>query len=247
MTPPPIPSVILIGDSDIFRWPNDVYPTGTTMNLGRNGATLADTRRLLLQQQPSFQSILREPHIAASAASSSSPDTQRTTTTTTTIFVICVGENDLGCGISLESSAQEMESLLHDLLLLQDNNNGQQLMSRRLTRVIFLGPKLEPWLTSDKAARKLYGQLSQMQERSCAKHAKVHFVDCLTLFCTSDSRNYTGRARPDVRFFAADELHLSRQGYMVWQQLVNRTIDDIILAPPQNSSSSGSKNNNNVP
>jgi lysophospholipase L1-like esterase len=237
MTPPPIPSVILIGDSDIFRWPNDLYPTGTTTNLGRNGATLADTRRLLLLQQPSFQSLQREPHIAV-AASSSSSDTQRTTTTT--IFVICVGENDLGCGISLESSAQEMESLLHDVSLWRDNEH-------RSPVVIFLGPKLEPWLTNDKAARKLYGQLSQMQERSCAKHATVHFVDCLTLFCTNDSRNYTGRARPDGRFFAADELHLSREGYMVWQQLVNRTIDDIILAPPPNnssSSSSGSKNNN---
>lgn len=133
-------------------------------------------------------------------------------------FVVCAGENDIGSGVCTQTSEMEMKLILETLLLLHPQH-----------RVIVLGPKFEPWLANDKAARKTYLELSMMQERCCADYPRAHFVDGLTLFCSEDSASipgarFAGRAQPETDYFDVDGLHLSRKGYVVWKEIV----DDIV-------------------
>jgi lysophospholipase L1-like esterase len=224
MTPPSTtalsPRVILIGDSDMARWPQDLYPTtGTVLNLGRNGATLATTRQLLAQ--PNFLPEATIQHKQEQAAA-------------TLFFVVCVGENDLGSGVlsSLELSLleKEMDELLRILLSSSPSPAAGPHEKQRVS-VLFLGPKLEPWLTNDMDARQAYWRLSQLQEQTCRQYVNVRFVDCVTMFCTADTAHaagarLAGRAIPDPQYFdATDRLHLSRDGYAVWQRLVDEAID----------------------
>jgi lysophospholipase L1-like esterase len=220
MTPPPTtalsPRVILIGDSDMARWPQDLYPTtGTVLNLGRNGATLATTRQRLAQ--PNFFPEATIQHKQEQDAA-------------TLFFVVCVGENDLGSGISsleLLSLEKEMDELLR-LLLSSSPSPATGPHEKQRVSVLFLGPKLEPWLTNDMDARQAYWRLSQLQEQTCRQYENVRFVDCVTLFCTADTANVAGArlAGRDPQYFdATDSLHLSRDGYAVWQRLVDEAID----------------------
>jgi lysophospholipase L1-like esterase len=197
------------------RWPQDLYPTGTALNLGRNGATLAATTRRLLAQ-PSFEEAMKQQEPSA-----------------TLFFVVSVGENDLGSNVSsleLSSLEKEMDELLR-ILLLSSSSPPDSLHDKKRV-VLFLGPKLEPWLTNDMA----YWRLSQLQEQSCRRYENnVRFVDCLTLFCAADTAHaagarLAGRAKPDPQYFdTTDGLHLSRDGYAVWQRLVDEVIDEFRL------------------
>ena len=191
-------SLVLVGDSDISRWPTDLNPKGTIRNVGQSGATLDDVKHLIGQK--SFQLLCE----------SNSP----------TSFVVCAGENDIGSGISIASSECAMIAILDELLQQNPQNH-----------VIFLGPKFEPWLTNDKSSRKSYFQLSLMQERLCRDRPKIHFVDCLTLFCGDTAEipgaRLAGRAKPESQYFDADGLHLSREGYVVWQGIVDEIVDSL--------------------
>ena len=214
MTPPRV--IFLIGDSDMARWPNDLYPTGTVLNLGRNGATLAATRRLLAQ--PSFEEAIKQRE-----------HKEEPKAATTLFFVVCVGENDLGSGVLSSHESLSLEKEMDELLriLLSSSPPAAAGPHAKRVTVLFLGPKLEPWLINDQTARQSYWRLSHLQEQTCRRYRNVRFVDCLTLFCTTETANaagarLAGRAIPDPQYFdATDGLHLSRDGYAVWQRLVN--------------------------
>jgi hypothetical protein len=120
--------------------------------------------------------------------------------------------------------------------------------------LIFLGPKLEPWLEDDMEARKSYFHLSERLSRSCqtfgtnetldhnenkdnqschpdGKNA-ISYVNCLTMFC-GDSADLpgavlAGRAKAETKYFNKDMLHLSEEGYKVWKEEIEWIISSII-------------------
>jgi lysophospholipase L1-like esterase len=65
-------------------------------------------------------------------------------------------------------------------------------------------------------------------------HDRILFIDCLTMFCGETANlpgaRLGGRARADPRFFASDQLHLSREGYEIWKEAVETGIERL-LAP----------------
>lgn len=157
-----------------------------------------------------------------------------------TLFVVfCAGENDIGEGLSLDKSVHSLWQLLDvvfdDQYRFQSQDTGKTKMA-----LIFLGPKFEPWLDDDPSSKQDYVNMSRAFERRIKEHQKeldnsesedkVHFVDCLTMFCGESAKmpgaRIGGRARAEEEYFAADRLHLSRSGYQVWKEKVEAIMRD---------------------
>ena len=243
--------VVFLGDSDISRWPPSIYPSiiqNTTtaaaagedchlncVNVARGGAVMSD----MLNQ-------LKEWRDSSSSSTSSNVVDNNTESTTTnnnnnkddgiTIYIACAGENDISSGQSIDKIQHSFSSFLTELfrpkkqnLISNDGDNTHFL--------ILLGPKLEPWLTNDHTSRKQYTKLSTALQRIIRKSPdenNIVYVDCLTMFCTTESKDvpgaiHGGRAIPDRQYFDSDELHLSDEGYKVWKEVVDEKIQSIIL------------------
>jgi lysophospholipase L1-like esterase len=188
--------ILLVGDSDIERWPKELLPRGedNCSVWGCGGATLHNVAAQVEE-------------IAENA------DSART------IWVICAGENDIGNNAPLFESQAALVRLLDRIV------QGH---------VIFLGPKLEPWLQDSNTSRKRYIQMSRAFQRLAASREAVSFVDCLLMFCSLTTANLPGglfKARPDPSLFDHDQLHLSRAGYIVWRSVVEDTISTILSLP----------------
>jgi len=70
-------------------------------------------------------------------------------------------------------------------------------------------------------------------KRSCEQHPnQIHYVDCLTMFCGATKMLpgalFGGKAKPQRHFFHRDELHLSNEGYLIWQEVLNHLIQEIL-------------------
>lgn len=206
--------VALVGDSDIERWPSELLPISDARVIlsGHGGITLPD----LL---PHVEKILVErPQVSDSLGSSC------------LIIVLCCGENDIGNGISLWNSKRSLQNLLDRIF---SCNSNEVSMERY---VVFLGPKLEPWLLDDDSSRKDYIKMSMTFKQCCLDHPCCHrifYVDCLLLFCLKETVQmpgslHGGRAIPDANFFADDRLHLSIEGYEIWKEVVERYIHKIL-------------------
>lgn len=122
------------------------------------------------------------------------------------MLVVCAGEND----DDLEESLAAMDNLLEK--------------TTTCHHLIFLGPKLEPWLNDDVSSRKQYIKLSKGLRRRCEKkETTVTFIDCLTMFCENvnvPGALLGGKAKADPKFFSSDQLHLNDDGYRVWKKIV---------------------------
>lgn len=130
--------------------------------------------------------------------------------------ILCAGENDIG------SPLWQSERALRDLLLQQ----------RIQPRVYFLGPKLEPWLQDDPVMRRKYWQMHVSFQRIIRTElaSRVRYIDCLFLFCCDDNNNNNKgavyKATPNPIYFHADQLHLSREGYRVWKELLQAQLEE---------------------
>lgn len=195
-------TLLFVGDSDIARWPPELLPQlsdgGAPPTVsGHSGATL--------------QEIV--PYVEAALQSVDA-------TTESVFLVVCAGENDIGNGVPLDDTLASFQALIRVCF----GGAGGTATRKRL---IFLGPKIEPWLDDDPSSRKQYVKLSRAFQRACSKHERVNeiqFVDCLTMFC-GESANVPGatlggKAKAEPLYFANDQLHLSREGYQVWKQVV---------------------------
>lgn len=142
------------------------------------------------------------------------------------VFICCAGENDIGSR-SIDQILDTFRTFLDAVF--QPN---QQPTSSIL---IFLGPKFEPWLIDDNTSRKQYTKLNNGLQRAIRKHhsAKIVYIDCLTLFCTDDTKivpgAVTSKALPDSRYFDNDRLHLNDTGYGVWKQIVEEKIQKYLI------------------
>lgn len=188
-------TIALVGDSDVARWPIEECSFSSSMGVvSISGQSGATLSQILV------------PH--------------NLFTLHVDVIIVCAGENDMGASIPLWKSEQALRTLLQQLLLV-----GVQ-------HIFVLGPKLEPWLQDDPETRKKYWQMHLSFQRILTTEepfaTHVHYMDSLLLFCTDDdTRNKQGavyKATPDPRYFDADQLHLSREGYRVWKELLQQQL-----------------------
>jgi lysophospholipase L1-like esterase len=226
-------TVVLVGDSDISRWPPSLYPEGskiksgdveieiTVVNLGQSGAVLSDLLPQVNQWRTEQQSI---------QTGCNSPNRIN-------IFIACAGENDVGSGRSVDGLLETFRTFL-DELFPRHSQSGPNQGDESKSYLLFLGSKFEPWLSEDMSSRKQYTQLAKALHRTIRKHPgfgtnRIMFVDCLTMFCTKESCNvpgaiYGGRALPDKEYFDVDGLHLSEKGYQFWKQITEEEISKML-------------------
>jgi lysophospholipase L1-like esterase len=216
--------LLLVGDSDIAFWPRHLLPSvdgldsvKDTILLGQSGATLGDVATRFRLDMIS---------IATSIRSGKRGETKF-------LVVACAGENDIGNGLSLDSSLRSLEAFLDQVFSLEvsTDSHGEIL---RIVNIIFLGPKFEPWLESDTANKKRYSKMSRSFSRLCNRHVhadRIHFVDCLTMFC-GDSANVPGavlggRACAEIKYFTSDQLHLNNEGYRIWKESIEQILQTL--------------------
>lgn len=152
-----------------------------------------------------------------------------TSNTANYLFICCAGENDIGCGRSLDQILETFRAVIDDFFP-QDKVD-----QRQSSRMVFLGPKFEPWLTNDNSSRKQYTKLNNGFQRAIRKHhasKRVRYIDCLTLFCTKERANlpgavHGGKAMPNNEYFHPDCLHLNDAGYRIWKQTVEEEIAEV--------------------
>ena len=198
---------LILGDSDIERWPTHLYPAyrfPIHVNVvAKGGARLRDVTEMYRDW------ALGSPAVADNCVGNLD-----------VVVIACAGENDIGSGKSVEATMEDF-SLLLDEIISEYDGVGQR-------KVIFLGPKFEPWLEGDYSSRKQYANLSKKMRRLCKNHAhheNIVFVDCLTMFC-GETKGVPGavlggRAIPDEKYFAEDGLHLNDAGYTLWNEKLN--------------------------
>ena len=193
----------LVGDSDIERWPRELVPRGRAGAKVHVSGYSGATLQQVLNQTDEIFTLGR--------------------LTGTTVWVVCAGENDIGNGVPLWESKAELSRLLSRVQSLIKNDCQH--------RLIFLGPKLEPWLQDDQDSRKQYIQLSRAFQRECAPYGFAMFLDCLTMFCMPGDDQQPGallKARPDPSLFDADLLHLSDAGYLKLKTMVEEAIESVL-------------------
>jgi lysophospholipase L1-like esterase len=140
------------------------------------------------------------------------------------VVIVCAGENDIATDTPLWKSEQALRNLLQQLLVTKSS----------LQRVFFLGPKFEPWMQDDREMRKKYWQMHVSFQRILSTEepfsTRVHYIDSLFLFCTDESgdqlqkKGAVFKATPNPLYFHADQLHLSREGYFVWKELLEQQL-----------------------
>jgi lysophospholipase L1-like esterase len=220
--------ILLVGDSDIARWPEELYPVvpgiaepavdahGNALVSGHSGATLKQVLPYAKQLLGHDKKQIRED---------------------SAILIVCAGENDIGMGVPLDSTMAHFKELL-DIVLCP---RAKQANSHHHHHLIFMGPKFEPWMEQDgdpMGDKKSYCKMDRGFQRICdefvTQHADnvvsghIHYIDCLTMFC-GDTANLPGarlggRAVAQNKFFSMDQLHLSDDGYAVWKETVERII-----------------------
>lgn len=201
-------SISLVGDSDIARWPGDFLPESGCGPCGLSGHSGSTLAEIL----PFCAEILDG---ALNSAES----------TDLTCVVVCAGENDVGTGLSLDETLASFQKLLN-------------MLHTPYQHLIFLGPKIEPWLDDDPKSRKQYVKMSKAFGRAVERHPKksqIRFIDCLTMFCGTSGNQpgavEGGLARAEHQYFSDDQLHLSNQGYQMWKQMLEEQILAIMAKP----------------
>jgi len=209
--------MILFGDSDISRWPPSLYPSTSTSisidintshhqcNYGVGGAQMSD----VLQQINKWKEDKKE---------------QTNNTVDGNIFICCAGENDVGSGRSIDQILETFRAVLDALFP----------STKSHFKLVFIGPKFEPWLIHDNTSRKQYTKLNSGLQRAIRKHHamdQITYIDCLTLFCTKETVNIPGaihsKAIPDDKYFDKDGLHLNDEGYEKWKQIIEEKLIEI--------------------
>ena len=212
--------MILVGDSDIARWPAHLYPClpgvaevitdehGNVSSVsGHSGATLSQV----------------VPHVQEALQQALLKDDNHL------ILIVCAGENDIGQGQPLEASVKALENLLEASFSESNTIQGS-------IHVVFLGPKFEPWLNDDLDSKRAYSAMDRAFQRCCQQHANatnIHYVDCLVMFCGSTANlpgaRLGGKAQAQEEFFDSDQLHLCDQGYEIWKDVVETIIQQRCL------------------
>lgn len=200
-------SVVLLGDSDISRWPPSLYPSSVVSNLGQSGAIISN----LL---PQLQQWLKD-----------MPKNDTTSLDKINIFVACAGENDIGSGRSVDGLLETFRTFIDEL----PNPNSYLLFLGPKFE-----PWLSKDFPSRKQYTKLSDALQRsIRNHPRFSTKQIIFIDCLTMFCTKETSDvpgavHGGKALPDTQFFNPDGLHLSEEGYGIWKHLIEDEIGKIL-------------------
>jgi len=234
----PYVQFVLAGDSDSSRWPSHLWPivgtpvpssppvlvVGTTtaaqhgcvvgaatgaagigggapkrrnapppavLNVSRYGALFGDVRAQIQNAQDQLQ--LRR--------------------SSTVVFLVCAGENDVSSGVSMEQVVSSFEQTVTQIYGRTKQNTLDAAATATYHHLVLLiGPKLEQWLSGDRASRKRYVTLNRTLRRSCRRLQQeldnggtttstngenrndnsgssttigrhIAYLDCLTTFC----------------------------------------------------------------
>jgi lysophospholipase L1-like esterase len=219
--------VFLVGDSDIANWKSLNLPLGT---LTKSGWTSFQVLKAIKS---------READSAVVGEGGAEED-----------FVICAtwGENDVcnsGDMVNVKIAANNTSEAIKQLVAKCDKGH--------LKGVLFFGPKLEPWMFSDPLnvdtdAIMSYVRLS-LELKSLFQECKelgVTFVDALSMFTDNPGRSTeeimtevqelrvaskivsadSFSFRVEEAFFCTDQLHLSEDGYSLWNDIVEAFIEE---------------------
>ena len=266
--------LVMIGDSDIAYWPDNLIPSISACERRRRSGSRrrqndeengdvddddgdrtesndndnGDVDNIEIIKRGKSGATLKE--IIPDLLSVMEELRQRPHSKRRMIIVACAGENDIGEGISLDSSLAALHEFLDVVFSsLQSSSSSLEAHSKHL---IFLGPKFEPWLDADDDRKtnlqnkQLYSKMSRNFERCCKEYnnnnnndnnnhnttpsSSIYYVDCLTMFCTNETKTIPGailggKAKADAIYFQSDQLHLNSNGYQIWKT----TIEDIII------------------
>ena len=119
--------------------------------------------------------------------------------------VVCAGENDLAGGAA---PADVLEGFRQTVGACRASAADA---ARPVVPVAFLSTKLEPSTAAELGGA--YGEANRLVREWAESQEQVAYIDTFARFCD-------GEGRPDPRYFAEDGLHLSREGYRAWVDLV---------------------------
>lgn len=209
-----LPHLLLIGDSDIKRWPSRLRPI-----LPRTDNTEDGSNQPSFNGDKSRNKTYSNIHVCGRDGATIRDCIQvaykffKYHNTSTgrynypLIVIACAGENDLGHGLSVDNIIETFDEFIRTVLNRSSSSSAsiKQLeistvtpkapsMNVPKTYLFFLGPKLEPWLQDDPNSRKEYVKLSQKMQKkvdelstSISSHSHAVFLDCLTMFCGASS------------------------------------------------------------
>ena len=131
--------------------------------------------------------------------------------------VVCAGENDLaGGGAPLD--------VLVGFRRTVGACRAADAARAAAIPVAFLSTKLEPSTAAELGGA--YGEANRLVREWAESQEQVAYIDTFARFCD-------GEGRPDPRYFAEDGLHLSREGYRAWVDLVAVGVRALIPDPPR--------------
>ena len=166
-------------------------------------------------------------------------------------FIACAGENDAMNNTDVGTILRHFEDAVNVIFSCSDKHDDACQLGHVSSYLIFIGPKVEPWMaTDDNESRIKYFQLSERLRIACHKLSgkvtkeesnctscpssadgkSIAFLDCLTMFCEDNGTDgetlsvVNGSAIAQKDFFHSDELHLSDEGYGLWKDLVESTL-----------------------
>eukprot|EP00563_Minutocellus_polymorphus_P018713 CAMPEP_0197726214 /NCGR_PEP_ID=MMETSP1434-20131217/14112_1 /TAXON_ID=265543 /ORGANISM="Minutocellus polymorphus, Strain CCMP3303" /LENGTH=220 /DNA_ID=CAMNT_0043312067 /DNA_START=94 /DNA_END=753 /DNA_ORIENTATION=- len=212
--------IALVGDSDVSRWPPELFPSppSSAWSVVRNGLPGACLEEITGLVAKIVADIAMESNDKGQNERKKNP---------LMMLVMCAGENDIGQGYSIDKIIRSFERVLDECFAFD------MTMSKL---ILFLGPKLEPWLSTDHSSRKQYIKLSKAFQRAIERHKRkgdIFYIDCSLMFC-GDSANVPGaitaRAKAEERYFLNDGLHLSNEGYTIWKKVIEAEVGKILDA-----------------
>lgn len=196
-------AAVLVGDSDIERWPKDLYPDaawhGTS---GRSGATLGECVPLV-------------PDVVYQGLKASA----------SRVFVIaCAGENDISQSLSLDESCSALHQFLSTVFATEQHRIHLVFLGPKFEP--WLNNDKESRLDYIRMSRAFEKICIEH-----ALAGNISFLDCLVMFCgeSGNSRGALlgGNAKAEAQYFDYDLLHLNRRGYGVWKQAIDKCIEGV--------------------
>ena len=213
--------ILLIGDSDIAFWPQDLLPDVDSSRSpsnnsppivtvkGYSGATLSEVAYRLRDYFGELSVSMRD-----------KPES--------IVVVACAGENDIGNDIRLDTSLTSLKLFLEILFGTVTTH------ITIITKLVVFGPKFEPWLEDDPSYKKKYCKMSRSFQRCLTSHPqsdRIDYIDCLTMFCGETASlpgaTLAGKACAQENYFSSDRLHLSSEGYRIWKGQVEACLEKL--------------------
>ncbi|GMH99725.1 hypothetical protein TrLO_g1762 [Triparma laevis f. longispina] len=213
--------ILFLGDSDITHW--SALPSNSLTH-ATSGFTSIDVLNSL--------SLLSSP-----CSSKDNGNDSKEVEEVTHCVMVC-GENDLSCSIEI--------SYIHSVVsTIKDTIASLPSTLPMLRHLLFLGPKLEPWqsnnLSSILSYLNLHNQLSYSLPKLEIDNLQITYIDNFSKFTTSSKLTYDlgmflrslkeGEVLEfeiERKWFKEDCLHLSEEGYGVWEGIVREWYIDTI-------------------